>query len=60
MMFAGLGWLTFVSARVATYLSPYNMLPGIVGEGALTLWLLAMGVNGERWKKQSEVIGRRG
>ena len=33
MMFAGLGWLTFMSARLATYLSPYNMLPGIVGEG---------------------------
>jgi hypothetical protein len=60
MMFAGLGWLTFVSARLATYLSPYNMLPGIIGEGALTLWLLAMGVNDERWKQQSEVIGRRG
>ena len=33
MAFAGLGWLTFVSARLATYPSPYNMLPGIIGEG---------------------------
>jgi hypothetical protein len=33
MMFAGLGWLTFMSARLATYLLPYNVLPGIVGEG---------------------------
>jgi hypothetical protein len=49
--------LTFVTG---IYLSPYNLLPGIVGEGALTLWLLAMGVNGERWKEQSKVIGRRG
>ena len=60
MMFAGLGRADLYVSAARNYLSPYNMLPGIVGEGALTLWLLAMGVNGERWKKQSEVIGRRG
>jgi hypothetical protein len=25
------------------------MIPGIVAEGALTLWLLIKGVNTERW-----------
>lgn len=60
MMFAGLGWLTFVSARLATHLSPYNMIPGVVGEGALTLWLLARGVNETRWKEQAGLIRRRG
>ena len=60
MTFAGLGWLTFASATLATYLSPFNMLPGIIGEGALTLWLLVMGVNPERWKEQASLIGRRG
>lgn len=60
MAFAGLGWLTFGSARLATYLSPYNMLPGIIGEGTLTLWLLVMGVNEQRWNEQASFIGRRG
>ena len=53
MMVAGLGWLTFVSTTLANALSPYNMLPGIVGEGALTLWLLAFGVNVQRWNQQA-------
>lgn len=44
MAFAGLGWLTFASARLASLLSPYNILPGIIGEGSLTVWLLLKGV----------------
>jgi hypothetical protein len=40
MMCAGLGWLTFVSPRLATALSPYIIAPGLIGEGALTIWLL--------------------
>jgi hypothetical protein len=27
------------------------MAPGILGEAALTVWLLAVGVNAERWKE---------
>lgn len=53
MLFAGLGWLTFLSATVANYLSPYNFAPGLLGEAALTLWLLLKGVNVERWKDQA-------
>jgi len=45
MVFAGLGWLTFLWPPLANSLSPYNFLPGIIGEGALTLWLLVKGVN---------------
>jgi hypothetical protein len=61
MAVAGLGWLTFVSPPLASYLSPYNMVPGLLGEGSLTLWLLAMGVDAERWKdKASAVETRRG
>jgi hypothetical protein len=40
MVFAGLGWLTFLSPSLATFLYPYNFAPGMIGEGALTLWLL--------------------
>ena len=57
--FGGLGWLTFVSVPLAKHLSPYNMLPGILGEGALTLWLLVIGVNDQRWKEQASAAGLR-
>jgi hypothetical protein len=53
MAFAGLGWLTFLSPPLANYLAPYNFIPGLLGEGVLTLWLLVMGVNGQRWKQQA-------
>jgi hypothetical protein len=53
MALGGLGWLTFVSGSFAKSLSPYNMLPGVIAEGLLTLWLLVMGVNAERWKEQA-------
>jgi hypothetical protein len=59
MAIAGLGWLTFLWQPLATSLTPYVFAPGLLGEGALTLWLLAMGVNAERWNQQSGVIGRR-
>jgi hypothetical protein len=50
MAFGGLGWLTFVSPALATQLSPYNFAPGILGEGALTVWLLVFGVDVPRWE----------
>jgi hypothetical protein len=45
MAVGGLGWLTFLSPALASYLSPYNFAPGILGEGALTVWLLVFGVD---------------
>ncbi len=54
MVIAGLGWLTFLWPPLSRSLSPYNLLPGIAGEGLLTLWLLVMGVNAERWKEQAQ------
>jgi hypothetical protein len=57
MMFAGLGWLTFLWPPFAKYLSPYNLLPGIFGEGMLIVWLLVKGVNVERWKEQARIAG---
>jgi hypothetical protein len=53
MAFAGLGWLTFLSPPLANHLSPYIFAPGILGEGALTLWLLVAGVNVQRWEEQA-------
>jgi len=50
MVIAGLGWLTVLSP-LARYLWPYIAAPGLIGEGTLTLWLLVIGVNAERWKR---------
>lgn len=58
MAFGGLGWLTFVSPDLADYLSPYNLAPGILGEGALTVWLLAKGVDAQRWIEQADAAGQ--
>ncbi len=57
MAFAGLGWLTFLSPQLANHLSPYVFAPGLLGEGALTLWLLVFGVNEQRWKEQASAVG---
>jgi uncharacterized protein DUF4386 len=53
MAVASVGWLTFLSPALAKDLYPYNFAPGIIGEGALTLWLLAIGVNVPRWEEQA-------
>ena len=50
---AGLGWLTYVYPPLAKRLGALAMAPGMVGEGVLTLWLLAAGVNPERWRAKS-------
>ena len=52
MAFGGLSWLTFFSPSLASHLYPYSLAPGIIGEGALTLWLLVVGLNEQRWKQQ--------
>jgi len=53
MAFAGLAWLTFLSPPLANHLSPYNLAVGALAELSLTLWLLVMGVNVQRWKEQA-------
>jgi len=39
---------------------PYNLAPGIVGEGVLTLWLLFAGVDVRRWNEQAGTVPLRG
>jgi hypothetical protein len=51
--FAGLCWLTFLLPQLENFLSPYNLAAGLLGEGAVCLWLLVMGVNVQRWKQQA-------
>jgi hypothetical protein len=57
MAFAGLGWVTYLSPPLANYLSPYNLAAGILGQESVMLWLLAMGVNLQRWKEQASAAG---
>jgi Domain of unknown function (DUF4386) len=54
MALAGLGYLTFLWPPLGSHLFfPYIVIPGIVGEGSLTLWLVVVGVNAQRWKEQA-------
>lgn len=56
MAFGGLGWLTFLWPPLADHLYPFNLAPGILGEGALTLWLLVKGVNVQKWDEKASVL----
>ena len=50
MMLAGFAYLIFLWPSLGDRLFfPYIVVPGVVGEGLLTLWLLVMGVNNIRW-----------
>jgi hypothetical protein len=53
MVFAGLGWLIFLSPSLANYIANAIEALGILAEAALMLWLLVMGVNEQRWNVQS-------
>jgi hypothetical protein len=53
LIVAGLGWLTYIHPPLVKRLGALAMAPGMVGEGALTFWLLAAGVDSERWRAQS-------
>lgn len=53
LMFAGLGWLTFVWPPLASALSSYVMPFGAFAEIVLMLWLLVKGVNTSRWQEKA-------
>ena len=50
-MLGGLGWLTFIYPPLGNQLLPYILLIGLVGSASLISWLLAKGVNTEKWEK---------
>ena len=49
----------FVSPAFADHLFPYILAPGAIGELSLCLWLLAVGVNGQKWEQQAGAAGER-
>jgi hypothetical protein len=51
--FAGVGLLTFLYTPLASGLIPDNLAVDALGELALTLWLIVMGVNVQRWKEKA-------
>jgi len=53
MALAGFGCLAFLSPTVAHSLSLYIEILGILAEASLMLWLIAMGVNVQRWNQQA-------
>jgi hypothetical protein len=52
MMFAGLGWLVFLSPHTGA-LSTYLEALGFLAELSLCLWLIVMGVNVPRWQEKT-------
>jgi hypothetical protein len=58
MAFAGFVWLTYLSPPFANYVSPYNTAIGLIGEAALMLWLLVMGVRVEGRHEHAKAAGQ--
>jgi hypothetical protein len=57
MVLSGLGWLMLLSPELSKPITMGVEILGIVAEGSLMLWLLAFGVNVQRWNEQARVTG---
>jgi hypothetical protein len=53
MVLAGLSYVLFLSPPLVGSLQPYILIFPAVGQISLTLWLIAIGVNVQRWKEQA-------
>src|SRR5215471_17900406 len=53
LVFAGLSGLIFLAPSLGRFLFPYFAPFGLLGEVSLAVWLLARGVNIQRWKEQA-------
>ena len=56
MAVAGLAWLTDLSIPLTNHLSPYNVIAGFAGEGMLMLWLLLVGLDGQKWQVRASKV----
>jgi len=59
MAIAGIGYLInsfvhFLAPAFGAYAFRYILVPSGLGEAVFTLWLLVMGVNGQRWQERAE------
>jgi hypothetical protein len=55
----GLGWMTFLSPPLAHHLFPFIATASGLAEIPLILWLLAFGVNAQRWNEQASAAAVR-
>ncbi|HEY5212881.1 MAG TPA: DUF4386 family protein [Acidobacteriaceae bacterium] len=55
MVLAGVGWLAYLIPPFATHIVTGVEVLGVLAEGSLMLWLLAMGVNVRKWQKQARM-----
>lgn len=60
LIVAGLGWLTHIDPSLVDRLGVWALLPGMIGEAALTLWLVAAGVEPDRWRAQNTALPQTG
>lgn len=56
--FAGFVWLLYLWPPLANYISPYNTAIGLIGEAALMLWLLVMGLRVAGWHERAKPAGQ--
>jgi hypothetical protein len=56
---AGLSYLTYLWPPFAQSLQPFSMLPIMLGELGLTGWLVAAGVNAQRWSEVERAAATR-
>jgi hypothetical protein len=50
LAYLGNSFADVLAPGFAAQLVPWIQLPALVGEGSLCLWLLVVGVDGERWQ----------
>ena len=55
MAVAGAAYLIFLWPTLGSrFFVPWIVVPAVIGEASLTLWLLIMGVNTARWQQQDQ------
>ena len=55
MALSGVGWLMVASPYLRSHAAVFIEIMGVVAEGSLMIWLLAKGVNVQRWREQSSL-----